>query len=274
MKLIDIMKRYNKCILKENAKLRSIYNTLIRECDGADAENECDVSECGDKEENERDTNEAEGTKMSIAEFLGECGKENCAKEGATDECDACGDDSCKNGEKCGLKEGEDSADDPSKKEQIDEVNDGDLMTAEEFFGGKKKGGAGDKDETEADECDACGDDSCKNGEKCGLKEGEDEIDEDEELISKKEFYATNESDNEDKTNEDEEIDEEVEEEITDEAEEIDEDEEIDEAEEETNEDEDTENDVTESKKDNKETELSESLEDHYRAANRKLFNI
>ena len=247
MKLIDIMKRYNKCILKENAKLRSIYNTLIRECDGADAENECDVSECGDKEENERDTNEAEGTKMSIAEFLGECGKEDCTKKGSTDECDACGDDSCKNGEKCGLKEEEDNADDSSKKEQIDEVNDGDLMTAEEFFGGKKK------DETKADECDACGDDSCKNGEKCGLKEGEDEIDEDEELISKKEFYAANESDNEDETNEDEEIDED---------------------EEETNEDEDTEKDVTESKKDNKETELSESLEDHYRAANRKLFNI
>ena len=141
-------------------------------------------------------------------------------------------------------------------------------MTAEEFFGGKKKDGTGDKDETKADECDACGDDSCKNGEKCGLKEGKDEIDEDEELISKKEFYATNESDNEDETNEDEEIDEEVEEEITDEAEEIDE------AEEETNEDEDTEKDVTESKKNNKETELSESLEDHYRAANRKLFNI
>ena len=117
MKLIDIMKRYNKCILKENAKLRSIYNTLIRECDGADAENECDVSECGDKEENERDTNEAEGTKMSIAEFLGECGKEVGTKEGSTDECDACGDDSCKNGEKCGLKEGEDNADDSSKKE-------------------------------------------------------------------------------------------------------------------------------------------------------------
>ena len=135
-------------------------------------------------------------------------------------------------------------------------------MTAEEFFGGKKK------DETKADECDACGDDSCKNGEKCGLKEGEDEIDEDEELISKKEFYATNESDNEDETNEDEEIDEEADEEITEEDEEIDEDEE------ETNEDEDTEKDVTESKKDNKETELSESLEDHYRAANRKLFNI
>ena len=135
MKLIDIMKRYNKCILKENAKLRSIYNTLIRECDGADADNEFDVSECGDKEENECDVNETEGTKMSVAEFLGECGKEN-------------------------------GVDDSSEKEQIDEVNDGDLMTAEEFFGGGK---------TKADECDACGDDSCKNGEKCGLKEDDDE---------------------------------------------------------------------------------------------------
>lgn len=271
MKLIDIMKRYNKCILKENAKLRSIYNTLIRECDGADAENECDVSECDGKEENECDANEAEGKKMSIAEFLGECDKEDGAKEGTTDECDACGDDSCKDGEKCGLKEGEDNADDSSKKEQIDEVNDGDLMTAEEFFGGKKKGTAEDKDETKADECDACGDDSCKDGEKCGLKEGEDEIDEDEELISKKEFYA-NESDKENETNENEEIDEEeIEEEISEEDEVDEEDEET---EKETNEDEDAEKDVTESKKDDKETELSESLEDHYRAANRKLFNI
>ena len=235
MKLIDIMKRYNKCILKENAKLRSIYNTLIRECDGADTDNEFDVSECGDKEENECDVNETEGTKMSVAEFLGECGKEN-------------------------------SDDDSSEKEQIDEVNDGDLMTAEEFFGGGK---------TKADECDACGDDSCKNGEKCGLKEDDDEkieedddeeieeedddekIEEDEELISKKEFYAANESD-------DEKIEEEDDEEI----------EEEDEDAEEIEEDEDTEKDVTESKKNDKEEKLSESLEKHYRAANRKLFNF
>ena len=233
MKLIDIMKRYNKCILKENAKLRSIYNTLIRECDGADTDNEFDVSECGDKEENECDVNETEGTKMSVAEFLGECGKEN-------------------------------GADDSSEKEQIDEVNDGDLMTAEEFFGGGK---------TKADECDACGDDSCKNGEKCGLKEDDDEkieenddeeIKEDEELISKKEFYAANESDNEEIEEED---NEEIEEEDNEEIEESD-NEEIEE------EDEDTEKDVTESKKNDKEEKLSESLEKHYRAANRKLFNF
>lgn len=247
MKLIDIMKRYNKCILKENAKLRSIYNTLIRECDGADVDNECDVSECGDKEENDCDVNETEGTKMSVAEFLGECGKEN-------------------------------GADDSSEKEQIDEVNDGDLMTAEEFFGGGKPA---DDGKTKADECDACGDDSCKNGEKCGLKEDDDEeieeeddeeieeeddekIEEDEELISKKEFYAANESDDEEIEEED---DEEIEESDDEEIEESD-DEEIEE------EDEDAEKDVTESKKKDKEAKLSESLEKHYRAANRKLFNF
>ena len=263
MKLIDIMKRYNKCILKENAKLRSIYNTLIRECGDADAENECDVSECDGKEENERDANETEGTKMSVAEFLGECDKENGTKEGATDECDACGDDSCKNSEKCGLKEGEGDADDSSKKEQIDEVNDDDLMTAEEFFGGKKKGDAEGKDETKADECDACGDDSCKNGEKCGLKEGDDEIEEDEELISKKEFYAANESDKEDETNEDE--DEEIEEDVKKNKSE--------EMMKEFVEKKDTEEGEP-SKKDSKKKELDESLERRYRAANRKLFNI
>ena len=239
MKLIDIMKRYNKCILKENAKLRSIYNTLIRECDGADADNEFDVSECGDKEENECDVNETEGTKMSVAEFLGECGKEN-------------------------------GADDSSEKEQIDEVNDGDLMTAEEFFGGGKPV---DDGKTKADECDACGDDSCKNGEKCGLKEDDDEeIEEDEELISKKEFYAANESDDEEIEEED---DEEVEEEDDEEIEESD-DEEIEESDDEEieEEDDDAEKDVTESKKKDKEAKLSESLEKHYRAANRKLFNF
>ena len=230
MKLIDIMKRYNKCILKENAKLRSIYNTLIRECDGADADNEFDVSECGDKEENECDVNETEGTKMSVAEFLGECGKEN-------------------------------GTDDSSEKEQIDEVNDGDLMTAEEFFGGGKPA---DDGKTKADECDACGDDSCKNGEKCGLKEEDDEeIEEDEELISKKEFYAANESDDEEIEESD---DEEIEEEDDEEIEESDD--------EEIEEDEDAEKDVTESKKKDKEAKLSESLEKHYRAANRKLFNF
>ena len=96
MKLIDIMKQYNRCILKENAKLRSIYNTLIRECDDA---NECDANEC---DANECDANECDaGQKMSIAEFLGECDDKE------TDECDKCGDDSCKDGEKCGLKEGD-----------------------------------------------------------------------------------------------------------------------------------------------------------------------
>ena len=50
---------------------------------------------------------------MSVPEFLNELDNEE-------NECDACGDPSCKNGEKCGLKEGE--------------AGEG-LMSAEEFFG-------------------------------------------------------------------------------------------------------------------------------------------
>jgi hypothetical protein len=74
MKLIDIMKQYNKCILKENAKLRSIYNTLIRECD-----NNTDTNECDDIEETEETLPTKSnniGKTMSMAEFLGECDKE------------------------------------------------------------------------------------------------------------------------------------------------------------------------------------------------------
>ena len=84
MKLIDIMKRYNKCILKENAKLRSIYNALIRES-GADGEE--------------------------------------------TDECDACGDPSCKDGEKCGAK--------PAN--ECDATDECDTITLEEFLGEKEE---------------------------------------------------------------------------------------------------------------------------------------
>ena len=51
MKLIDIMRQYNKCVLRENAKLKSIYNKLIKECDGAD----CEGADCDDVQENDED---------------------------------------------------------------------------------------------------------------------------------------------------------------------------------------------------------------------------
>ena len=125
MKLIDIMKRYNKCILKENAKLRSIYNTLIRECDGAETDgieaNECDAEKAifGEESKDAEPENECDNAKtMSIEEFLGEADKEGEAgKEKETAECDKCGDDSCKNGEKCGLKENEGEAENEAEKE-------------------------------------------------------------------------------------------------------------------------------------------------------------
>ena len=270
MKLIDIMKRYNKCILKENAKLRSIYNTLIRECDGADTENECDVSERDDEKKNE-----CSCTRMSVAEFLGECDKDDTAKNAATDECDACGDDSCKDGEKCGRKEGEieegDKADD-AKKEKLDEINDNDLMTAEEFFGGAEKS----EKNKETDECDACGDDSCKDGEKCGRKEGEieeGEIEEEDELISKKEFYAANESDEKAKKVKDEDVKED--EDDVKEDEELKENKDAEKPEEiKEKETEKTEKKENTEKGETEKEDLDESLEKRYLEANRKLFNF
>ena len=70
MKLIDIMKRYNRCILKENAKLRSIYNTLIRECDA----NECDANEC----DTEGDTNECDTEGDTEGDNTNECDANEC----------------------------------------------------------------------------------------------------------------------------------------------------------------------------------------------------
>jgi hypothetical protein len=113
MKLITIMKRYNKCILRENAKLRSIYNTLIRESSDT---NECDdINEENDIEIKEKDIDEADdidetevGQKMSVAEFLGECDKET--KDLA-----------------------ENNKNEESNERDLKEEN---LMTAEEFFAG------------------------------------------------------------------------------------------------------------------------------------------
>jgi len=266
MKLIDIMKRYNKCILKENAKLRSIYNTLIRECDGSDTENECDVSEEDKKiffDEEDEGTDETklesadESHTMSIAEFIGEADKENGKDE--ENECDACGDPSCKDGEKCGLKEEED-----------EEIEEGEMLSAEEFFGGAKKPSAkkGDKkSKKDTDECDACGDPSCKDGEKCGLKEEEDEESISEEEFMKPALKGENKADGEkaeESISEEEFMKPALKDEKTDESEKpFSKDAFYGKTDESKNE---------ETKKDAK--KLSESLRKNYRAANRKLFSF
>lgn len=64
MKLIQVMAQYRKAVLRENAKLKSIYNQLIKEAEEegfAEEEltKECDISE-----------------------------KENCEDEGCTDKVD------------------------------------------------------------------------------------------------------------------------------------------------------------------------------------------
>ena len=56
MKLIDIMKTYSKAVMRENAKLKSIYNQLIKE---SEIKTECDDT-----------LNEFDGTNDAIVDFF------------------------------------------------------------------------------------------------------------------------------------------------------------------------------------------------------------
>lgn len=84
MKLLDIMKRYNKCVMRENAKLKSIYNTLIRESENANLTGECDEAEDEIKEAAPAKAAAvpAKGVIMSAKEFFGEAeGEEEAEPE-------------------------------------------------------------------------------------------------------------------------------------------------------------------------------------------------
>ena len=79
MKFLKILKEYNQAIIKENQKLKSIYETLLKESDGEDVEldTEYDVSEAesdndeaGEDEGSEK-TNEADEM-MTAEEFFSE----------------------------------------------------------------------------------------------------------------------------------------------------------------------------------------------------------
>lgn len=218
MKLIDIMKRYNKCILKENAKLRSIYNALIRES-GAEGEE-------------------------------------------TADECDACGDPSCKDGKKCG-----------AKPANTDECDDADTMTLEEFLGEKEaedgvgeEGGKsaekkpaddGDDEEGGKPKGKPADDDDDESQDECELEEGEELV----ELQKADDFFNG-------KSSEDKPAAKKPAKKTTDEEEEGGE----------TNESAFSPSDfyqnVSEQYKRKPEAALGESLRRHYKKANRRLFNF
>ena len=96
MKFLKILKEYNQAIIKENQKLKSIYETLLKESEGdEDLDTECDVSETDDTAEDtglddaaddaEEKTNEADEM-MTAVEFFKEAeGEEACADEAKED---------------------------------------------------------------------------------------------------------------------------------------------------------------------------------------------
>lgn len=241
------MKRYNKCILRENAKLRSIYNTLIRESSDT---NECDdINEENDIEIKEKDIDKADdihetevgrkiptevGQKMSVAEFLGECDKET---KDLT----------------------ENNKNEETNEQDLKEEN---LMTAEEFFAGTAQKKSDEKEITA---------ESFFAEEELEEKDIETEELEEEEELEEKDSGDDEEAGDDEDDEDDEEAGDDEEEEAGDEDEEEagDEDEELEEEEQliakkhfyATNEN-------------DKEKELSESLKKHYRNANRKLFNF
>ena len=83
MKLLDVLKKYDRCVLRESAKLTKIYNAILRESEEVDDLDEATCPDCGNDPctcESEKTTDEAEEI-MSAEEFFNETDKE-------CDECD------------------------------------------------------------------------------------------------------------------------------------------------------------------------------------------
>ena len=174
MKLLDVMKKYDRCVMRESAKLTKIYNLLLKESADADDIEEAEVCpDCGNDPctcESDADvdaeTDEAEES-MTAEEFFGEAEK-------AAEDCDETEDveenDMLRNrphnahiDNPAGIKESDDPEDATDEAEE--------MMSAEEFFS------------------------------ECGESEGDVETDEAEEMMSAEEFFSES-DDPEEKTDE------------------------------------------------------------------------
>ena len=158
MKFLETLKKYEKLVVEENAKLQSIYNTLINEAkdegiavdeddilnnkphnahvsESEDDATKEDVNECGDTEDtNEADTSFAEADEdadqIPEDEFI------NAANESEEEEVDEA-DEDIPSAEEFFAEEAEDEdADDmnESEEEEVDE-DDKEMISADEFFG-------------------------------------------------------------------------------------------------------------------------------------------
>ena len=119
MKLLDVMKKYDRCVVRESAKLTKIYNLLLKESEEAEDIEEAEVCpDCGedpcvcesDKEvDATEEVNEEDSNVMSAEEFFAE------AEKAAAEETSKCSESEEATGE---AEEAEE------KKETIDESED------------------------------------------------------------------------------------------------------------------------------------------------------
>lgn len=240
MKLLDVLKKYDRCVVRESAKLTKIYKSLLKETEEVDGIDEDVCPDCGsdpctcESDAEGEEVAEADAG-MSAKEFFSE------AEADAEDACEA---------------EDPEADVDECDAEGVEEAED--MMSAQEFFS------ECDADDVEKAEGDTDADvDEAEDPEE-DLDEAEDpeEVDEAEDGVSAKEFFS--EGDGDDEVDEAEDPEENIDESDEPDAENVDEAEEPENADkEEVDEAEDPEED---------EKKLEESLKS-YRRANHRLFN-
>ena len=137
MKLLDVMKKYDRCVVRESAKLTKIYNLLLKESEEAEDIEEAEVCpDCGedpcvcesDKEvDATEEVNEDDSNVMTAEEFFAEAEK---AAEEANDGGES--EEATNEAENDISAEEFFSEAEAEAKEDVDESDE--MMSAEEFF--------------------------------------------------------------------------------------------------------------------------------------------
>lgn len=156
MKLLDIMKKYDRCVVRENARLAKIYKMILKE--SAETEEPLDEEICPD------------------------CGNDPCTCDESDNECDECGmipeDDFIKDD---GIEENDMLRNRPHNAHIDDPAG---VMSEEDFFGESEE--ADDEDSTK-------GKQKAKTPVKKTNESKDDELEtesDDKEVISVEEFFA------------------------------------------------------------------------------------
>ena len=164
MKLLESLKQYNKLVLKENAKLKSIYESLLKESGEEDEDVKVEETEetagkdAGEKTEESDQTFAEADEMMSAAEFfkdsedvdeddiLDNRPHNNHLAEGET--CPECKKNPCV----C-EKDSNDSAEESvEESEEEDKVDEEEMMSAEEFFADSEEDEVEESEEDKVEE--------------------------------------------------------------------------------------------------------------------------